>query len=87
MFSLVDQNKREITTFSGDVYTITHKGGLVKKPRHLKEKEQGFAMILNRRDYAAVKSFFYKFSSSEENEHQMRDNLPQIRISQLNNFY
>jgi hypothetical protein len=39
---------------------------ILVKARHLKEKRQGFAMILNRRDYAAVKSFFHSFSNKEE---------------------
>jgi hypothetical protein len=38
VFSLIDQNKREITNFSGDLYTIIHKGDLVKTALFEREK-------------------------------------------------
>ena len=38
VFSLIDQNKREITNFSGVLYTIIHEGNLVKSASFKREK-------------------------------------------------
>jgi len=50
--------------FAGSL--CTHVRGNFSKSASFEREKEGFSMILNRRDYAAVRSFFHNFSNKEE---------------------